>query len=287
LANRPRRSILSAQFAFLRGKGVASFQSLGKAMSKFLAAASALAVLCAAGASQAADLVVFSTDFTTESTSSGVTAVRTGAGGVADIGASSTAFTGDVFRNDTGSANGSSCCGADDGLITEWTLSGLPDHDQLAVDFTLAFIDSWDGLNGTVSPDELYIYLDGQLAATLTSSQQTGSGSDVGGGTRLDSGGNLFFNASYGDTVYSMATASFLTFAHADPTFTLGIRAGGAGWQAGADESWGVDNLTVTARLVDNPGPGGVPEPGAWALMILGFGGAGAVMRRRAALAAA
>jgi hypothetical protein len=31
---------------------------------------------------------------------------------------------------------------------------------------------------------------------------------------------------------------------------------------------------------------GAVPEPGTWALMILGFGGAGAVLRRRKTLAA-
>jgi hypothetical protein len=35
-------------------------------------------------------------------------------------------------------------------------------------------------------------------------------------------------------------------------------------------------------------GPGGVPEPATWALMIVGFGGAGAMLRRRrAALVAA
>lgn len=35
------------------------------------------------------------------------------------------------------------------------------------------------------------------------------------------------------------------------------------------------------------PTPGAVPEPGAWALMILGFGAAGATLRRRRAAAAA
>jgi len=37
-------------------------------------------------------------------------------------------------------------------------------------------------------------------------------------------------------------------------------------------------SLTV-ARYVGDTGP--VPEPGAWALMILGFGAAGAMLRRR------
>jgi hypothetical protein len=32
--------------------------------------------------------------------------------------------------------------------------------------------------------------------------------------------------------------------------------------------------------------PSGAPEPGAWALMILGFGGVGAALRRRGRLAA-
>jgi opacity protein-like surface antigen len=38
------------------------------------------------------------------------------------------------------------------------------------------------------------------------------------------------------------------------------------------------DNVVLTG---DNLVTGGVPEPGAWALMILGFGAAGAALRRR------
>jgi hypothetical protein len=43
-----------------------------------------------------------------------------------------------------------------------------------------------------------------------------------------------------------------------------------AGFQGLGDEGWGIRNVRVV---------GGVPEPGAWALMIVGFGGLGATLR--------
>jgi hypothetical protein len=44
------------------------------------------------------------------------------------------------------------------------------------------------------------------------------------------------------------------------------------------DESFVFTNVGATTH-------GGVPEPAAWALMLLGFGGVGAVLRRRVAIA--
>lgn len=41
------------------------------------------------------------------------------------------------------------------------------------------------------------------------------------------------------------------------------------------------DDWQTAARGTFNPGPGVVPEPGTWALMIAGFGLAGAALRRR------
>ncbi|WP_293379098.1 PEPxxWA-CTERM sorting domain-containing protein [Phenylobacterium sp. SCN 70-31] len=45
-----------------------------------------------------------------------------------------------------------------------------------------------------------------------------------------------------------------------------------------------MDDLNLTLRTAD-PVAAAVPEPGAWALMILGFGAAGAALRRRRGLA--
>ncbi|MBX3486001.1 PEPxxWA-CTERM sorting domain-containing protein [Phenylobacterium sp.] len=44
-------------------------------------------------------------------------------------------------------------------------------------------------------------------------------------------------------------------------------------------EPYQVNSITVSYQVSDRTA--GVPEPGAWALMILGFGGAGAMLRRR------
>ena len=42
-----------------------------------------------------------------------------------------------------------------------------------------------------------------------------------------------------------------------------------------------IGNASYSGVITFMPGStGAVPEPGAWALMILGFGGAGAVLRR-------
>jgi len=54
-------------------------------------------------------------------------------------------------------------------------------------------------------------------------------------------------------------------------------------------ETTAIDNVSIDT-FANNPGAapppsGGVPEPASWALMIAGFGLAGAALRRRSALA--
>ncbi len=57
------------------------------------------------------------------------------------------------------------------------------------------------------------------------------------------------------------------------------------GFEGAGNEGWGIQNLVVNgagdpAPPLTNP-PAGVPEPATWALMLIGFGGIGATLRRR------
>lgn len=54
----------------------------------------------------------------------------------------------------------------------------------------------------------------------------------------------------------------------------------------GAFNFYSLDNVSYRqATQLDSPG-GGVPEPASWALMVLGFGGLGGVLRQRRRLIA-
>ncbi len=240
------------------------------------AALGSLLGLAALGAPHgAAAGTLYSTDFSgPAAVAGGVTAVVDAGGGVVqNVGAGVPGYyTGDVFRNATGGSGSP-------GDVSSWSLSGIGAHDLIDVSFTLAFLDSWDSDNGSPSPDDLQIFLDDVEVLRLTSAGASGTNVFLGGGTEVAFGA-LFNSAGFfydQDRIVDMSTAPALRFAHTASTLKLSIRASGAGWQGGDDESWGIDNLTITSLSR----AGAVPEPATWAMMILGFGGVGATVRRR------
>lgn len=247
-------------------------------MGKTLAGAalgSLLGLAVLGGPNAAAAETLYADDFSGAATiAGGITAVFDAGGGVVEnVGAGLPGYyTGGVFHNATG-GNGSP------GELSSWSLSGIGAHDLIDVSFTLAFLDSWDSDDGAPSPDHLQIFLDDVEVLRLTSAGASGSNTFLGGGTQVALG--ALFNGSgfyYDqDRIVDMSTASALRFAHTAPTLKLSIRASGAGWQGGSDESWGIDNLTITSLSQ----AGAVPEPATWAMMILGFAGVGAMARGR------
>lgn len=237
---------------------------------KTLACCSALLILALAAPAQAGTLTAYANDFDAPAT--------TAAGVNADV-------TGWTYAVDFATANS---YGAWDGkrlfnfgsagTATVFTLSNLPTHTGISASFVLGLLGSWDSSDGDdgLAPDYLDIFIDGSQVAQLTYNNTSGTVKQLAGGTLLAEYDESFCCAGFPQTVVDMSSASYLTFAHTASTFTLSIAASGAGYTGGSDEEWGLDGLRI-----DLTGTA-VPEPGSWALMIAGFGLAGASLRRRA-----
>jgi Ca2+-binding RTX toxin-like protein len=131
------------------------------------------------------------------------------------------------------------------------TLSGLPAHRALDIDFRLAFIDSWDGSDPTNpwGPDLFNLTLDG--STLMQASALWGSPDLLGhGGLPLGGSEDRGFNPSYPDQAFDMTPDPQLAPAHTAAGLVIALYASGAGWQGSGDESWGIDDLKVWATPV-------------------------------------
>ncbi len=216
----------------------------------------AVALAMAAAAPALADNGVFYSDFSTaDARVSGAGELRS-VQGFAGLGVDDMLFDGLMLVNDSAES-----------ARTTVTLTGLGGHSAVRVDFLLALIDSWDGLEEeNWGPDSFNIAIDG---VTMFSEVFSNRGGDAGRGTydgpavnMLADPSSLGFNAWHLDSAIAFSGAGALEFAHTGSTLTIEFWASGQAWQGGTDESFGIDNLSVTL----------VPTPGAAGAMLLATG---------------
>lgn len=162
--------------------------------------------------------------------------------GYAGLGADGNRFDGDLLRYHTQTL-----------YDTVLTLTDLAPHTHISLGFLLAVIDSWDGT-------ELFeVLVDGQTVFSHWFQLATGDDSSYVAppGGLLSSGTNLGWTAgSYHgrDRALDLSLEpAFHSIPHTASTLTIvwriGAVSGGAAqnWQGGMDESWGIDNLVVSA----------------------------------------
>ncbi len=199
-----------------------------------------------------AQTTVFSTDFdgTLPAAVSPGSATLTGVQGYAGLGPTDSPFGGDFLRSET--AN-----------VVTLSLTGLPAHDTISLDFLFAAIDSLDGTGTYPAGDFFNASLDGvsffrESFANATADEIQSYVPPAGGelARRIDLG----FSGPggyYTDSAYDMAIdPRFHGLAHTAPTATFTFVIEGDGVQDITDESWAMDNLRVTVNPVPEPATG-------------------------------
>lgn len=231
--------------------------------------AGALAIAGLAANAQAAEITVFSTDFN-GTLAAGInpgSATLTGVQGYAGLGPAGNQFGGNFLRSMT--AN-----------IVTLSLSDLPTHTAISLDFLFAAIDSLDGTGSFPSGDFFNVVVDG--TAIFNESFANAMASQIQSyvppaGVELARRIDLGFTGPggfYTDSAYNLgADPIFSNIAHTASTLTVQFFIQGTGIQDLNDESWAMDNLSVSVTAV--------PVPAAAWLFGAGLIGLVGVGRRR------
>jgi len=187
---------------------------------------------------------------------SGVSAEFSGGNSTSTQGYGRFGFGSTFLRNSTGT--------------TVLTLTNLPPHTTLRINFDLAIIDSWDGrtvTSGGAAPEDVFtVRVDGVPIYTGVFDNFCQSDQAVSPAMLLTYGTQLGFTNTLPGTIYSCGGAPFVgnvqyvdsayhlnlvASPHNANSVTIEFAAGGSGWQGGSDESWAIDNVIVT--LEPNP----------------------------------
>lgn len=197
----------------------------------------------------AAQTVVFDTDFTSLPAAIAPAAAQLEpVQGFAGLGPAGRQFGGTFLRSPTGNP-------------VTLTLSGLPPHNALRLDFLFAAIDSLDGTGAFPSGDFLAIRIDGNtffresFANALPSQVQSYVPPP---GVELARHQDLGFTGPgsfYTDSAYWLGgDPAFQQIGHSASTLSITWEIEGPGIQPLGDESWAIDGLTVSVFTVAEPG---------------------------------
>ena len=211
-------------------------------------AIAALTVMITAGAAGAAEVNVWSTSFDTQVFENygpfPFSALLTVYGGATVTGSETLpGFGANYFRNDTAGK-------------TIFAADGLGAHTALHLSFDLAFIDSWDSIDGSPAPDLLYVNINGLAPYVFTSNNASGSVADYGPGVRT-AFGSYAQNSSWNDAIVHY---DFL-FAHTASDWDMAINFGGGAALRAALTRAGASTTSHLPRLCrEMPFPS--PRPG-------------------------
>lgn len=166
-----------------------------------------------------------------------------GVEGYAGLGTGGNTFAGRFLRNDSP---------GNPAAKTTLTLSDLPAHTSVDLDFLAAMIDSWDGERG---PDFFNVEVDGRLIFSetfdWTSQNEQSYVAPPGGQLTTRPLSQLGFSPQWPDAAYDLGLdAVFENIPHNSSTLTISWYASGSGWQAGNDESWAIENLDVALNNI-------------------------------------
>lgn len=197
-----------------------------------------------------AQAVVFSSDFdgSLPPQVSPGTALLEGVQGYAGLGPTGNQFANNFLRSATGNP-------------VTIQLTGLPAHNAIALDFLFAAIDSLDGTGTFPGGDFFAIEIDGntffrESFANATTSQIQSYAAPLGVTlARMVDLGFTGPGSFYTDSAYWLGgDPMFQVIGHTASTLTIRLQMEGPGIQPLGDESWGLDNLTIRALQVGNPG---------------------------------